>query len=319
MELGSDISLYSSRGTTCNGGFYYAQLFGLLVTLTSPDSDFFLFTTLTTFFTHIRIIKMSTNTLETFAWPTCPEEFTRVIKPRLPLPSTTHKNGPNTTATSPLTRTNALQPHFTSSHDSTPPPPYTLLDHVLASSTILLTPPLSPVSLAPRPKEAPSRIHRYLVPPVGGYKDNKLDYKLKPRVKKAIEMLDSRGPNSDLGGGQSYEKDFVDLNGDITMQEIIWTTKAQTLFLVSLPLSHRGTTADQMQRRRFDTVLISSTMDGIPSLVITAPEETTMPEPVNNSSNAPRSKRNKEYDQDIPVYANGVWAPVDIKKRKGNN
>jgi len=179
--------------------------------------------------------------------------------------------------------------------------------------------PLSPASIAISPKPVPTRSHRYLVPPVGGYKDNKLDYKLKPKVKKPIEMLDSRGPNSDLAGGQSYVKDFVDLNGDITMQSIIWTTKAQTLFLVSLPLSYRETAADQMQRRRFDTVLISSTMDGIPSLVITTPEETTMPEPVNSSSNAPRAKRNNEYDQDIPVYANGVWAPVDIKKRKENN
>jgi hypothetical protein len=155
------------------------------------------------------------------------------------------------------------------------------------------------------------------VPPVGGYKDNKLDYKLKPKVKKPIEMKDSRGPNSDLGGGQFYEKDFVDLNGDITMQEIIWTTKAQTLFLVSLSLSHRGTAAYQIQRRRFDSVLISSTMEGIPSLVITAPEQDIPPQP-NNSFNAPRSKRNNEFDQDIPVYANGVWAPVD-RKRKINN
>jgi hypothetical protein len=305
MELGSDISLYSRRGTTCNGGFYHAQLYGLLETLTSPESEFFFFTTLTILFTHIRIIKMSTNTLETDAWPTCPEEFTRVIEPRLPLPSTTHKNGPNTTATSPLARTNALQPHFTSSNNSAPSTPYTLLDHVLA--------------YASKPKTAPSKSHRYLVPPVGGYKDNKLDYKLKPKVRGPIEMKDVRGPNSDLGDGQSYEKDFVDLNGDITMQEIIWTTKAQTLFLVSLSLPRRETAAYQMQRRRFDTVLISSTMDGIPSLVTTAPEETTMPERVNSSSNAPRSKRNNQYDQDIPVYANGVWAPVDIKKRKGNN
>jgi hypothetical protein len=262
---------------------------------------------------------MPTNTLETDAWPTCPEEFTRVIEPRLPLPSTTHKNGPNTTATSPLIRTNALQPHLTFSNNSTPSTPFTLLDQLIASSPAHLTSPLSPASLAISPKPAPSRTHRYLVPPVGGYKDNKLDYKLKPKVKGPIEMLDSRGPNSDLGGGQSYEKDFVDLNGDITMQEIIWTTKAQTLFLVSLSLPRRETAAYQMQRRRFDTVLISSTMDGIPSLVTTAPEETTMPERVNSSSNAPRSKRNNQYDQDIPVYANGVWAPVDIKKRKGNN
>jgi hypothetical protein len=247
---------------------------------------------------------MPTNTLETDAWPTCPEEFTRVIEPRLPLPSTTHKNGPNTTATSPLTRTNALQPHFTSSNNSAPSTPYTLLDYVLASAS--------------KPKKAPTRSHRYLVPPVGGYKDNKLDYKLKPKVRPPIEMKDSRGPNSDLGGGQSYEKDFVDLNGDITMQEIIWTTKAQTLFLVSLSLSHRETVAYQMQRRRFDSVLISSTVDGIPSLVITAPEQDTPPQP-NNSSSAPRSKRNNQYDQDIPVYANGVWAPVDSKKRKENN
>lgn len=174
---------------------------------------------------------MPTNTLETDAWPTCPEEFTRVIEPRLPLPSTTHKNGPNTTGTSPLTRTNALQPHFTSSNNSAPSTPYTLLDYVLASAS--------------KPKKAPTRSHRYLVPPVGGYKDNKLDYKLKPKVRPPIEILDSRGPNSDLGGGQSYEKDFVDLNGDITMQEIIWTTKAQTLFLVSLSLSHRETVAYQ--------------------------------------------------------------------------
>jgi hypothetical protein len=317
MELGSDISLYSSRGTTCNGGSYYAQLSGLLETLTSPDSQFFFFTTLTIFFTHIRIIKMSTKELEMFAWPTCPEEFTRVIEPRLPLPSTTHKNGPNTTATSPLARTNALQPHFTFSNNSAPSTPFTLLDYVIATSPALLTSPLSPASLAISPKPAPIRTHRYLVPPIGGYKDNKLDYKLKPKVKKAIEMLDVRGPNSDLGGGQSYEKDFVDLNGDITMQEIIWTTKAQTLFLVSLSLSQREIAAYQMQRRRFDTVLISSTMDGIPSLVITAPEQDTPPQP-NNSSNAPRSKRNNEFDQDIPVYANGVWAPVD-RKRKTNN
>jgi hypothetical protein len=225
----------------------------------------------------------------------------------LPLPSTTHKNGPNTTATSPLARTNALQPHFTFSNNSAPSTPYTLLDYVLASAS--------------KPKKAPTRSHRYLVPPVGGYKDNKLDYKLKPKVRPPIEMKDVRGPNSDLGGGQSYEKDFVDLNGDITMQEIIWTTKAKTLSLVSLSLSlsHRETAAHQLQRRRFDTVLISSTMDGIPSLVTTAPEETTMPERVNTSSHVLRSKRNNEYDQDIPVYANGVWAPADIKKRKENN
>ena len=263
---------------------------------------------------------MSTKELETFAWPTCPEEFTRVIEPRLPLPSTTHKNGPNTTATSPLARTNALQPHFTFSNNSAPSTPFTLLDYVIATSPALLTSPLSPASLAISPKPAPTRTHRYLVPPVGGYKDNKLDYKLKPKVRPPIEMKDVRGPNSDLGGGQSYEKDFVDLNGDITMQEIIWTTKAKTLSLVSLSLSlsHRETAAHQLQRRRFDTVLISSTMDGIPSLVTTAPEETTMPERVNTSSHVLRSKRNNEYDQDIPVYANGVWAPVD-RKRKTNN
>ena len=260
---------------------------------------------------------MSTTKLETFVWPTCPEEFTRVMDPLPPLSSDAHTKWSNTTATSPRVHTDTLQTLYVPIYDSVPSTPYTLLDQVIASSPFLLTPPLGPASLDIKP--APTRIHRYLVPPVGGYKDNKLDYKLKPKLMKPIEMTDSRGPNSDLGDGAPYEKEVEDINGDVVMQETIWTTKARTLFLVSVSFPQREAAAYQLQRRRFDTVLISSTMDGIPSLVITAPEENTMPEPINTSSYAPRSKRNNDFDHDIPVYANGVWAPVDVRKRKTNN
>lgn len=255
---------------------------------------------------------MSTTKLETFVWPTCPEEFTRVMEPLPFLTSDAHAKGSNTTATSPRVQTDTLQTHYVPIYDSIPSTPYTLLDQVLASSPTLFTPPLSPARLDIKP--APTRVHRYLVPPVGGYKDNKLDYKLKPKPRKPIEMTDSRGPNSDLGDGRPYEKEVEDINGDVVMQETIWTTKARTLFLVSVSFPQREAAAYQLQRRRFDTVLISSTMDGIPSLVITAPEENTMPEPINTSSYAPRSKRNNDFDQDIPGYANGVWAPVDVRK-----
>jgi len=260
---------------------------------------------------------MSTNKLETFVWPTCPEEFTRVMDPLPTLTSDAHAKRSNTTATSPRVQTDTLQTHYVPIYNSVPSTPYTLLDQVIASSPNLPTLPLSPASLDI--KSAPTRIHRYLVPPVGGYKDNKLDYKLKPKLRKPIEMTDSRGPNRDLGGGRPYEKEIEDINGDVVMQESIWTTKARTLLLVSVSFPHCKTAAYQLQRQRFDTVLISSTMDGIPSLVITAPEETRMPEQVNTNSDAPRAKRNNDFDQDIPVYANGVWTPVDVRKRKTNN
>ena len=260
---------------------------------------------------------MPTNEPETDAWPTCPEEFTKVMEPLSRLTSDAHIKPSNTTATSPRVQTVALQTYYVPVYDSVPSTPYTLLDQVIASSPNLLTPPLNCASLDVKP--APTRVHRYLVPPVGGYKDNKLDYKLAPKIRKPIEMTDSRGPNSDLGDGRPYEKEIEDINGDVVMQETIWTTKQRTLFLVSVSFPHCETAANQLQRRRFDTVLISSTMDGIPSLVITAPEETRMPEQVNTNSDAPRAKRNNDFDQDIPVYANGVWTPVDVRKRKTNN
>jgi len=243
-------------------------------------------------------------------WPTCPEEFTRVM----PQPFEGTSIGAWTPPTPPLARTNKLRRCRTIYH-SLPSTPYTLRDYTTSTTPILPTPQLNSRDLYRGVKEATSKGSRHFGPPLGGYEHNKLDYNLKHKSAGPIKIGDKRGPNSDLGGGKPYKKEVKDSTGDVIMQESIWTTAEKTSFLVSISHSPRETSAYELQEQRCTTVLISSNMDAIPSLVITAPEQGISPKEVTNS-NAPRPVRNNEYDKDIPVYSNGVWAPTNIRKRK---
>jgi hypothetical protein len=247
-------------------------------------------------------------------WPCSPEEFT--LKVEYPAASD-HKNAPNTVTTSPGSETDTLPRVF----DLIPSTPDATSDIVSVSYPLLLTPPLTQANLAilDAVLNKPSRKNnKYAGPPAGGYQSNKLDYNLGLKQKKPIWMKDTRGPNSDLGGAREYEKEITDEDGDIIMQETIWTTLEKTSFLVSLSLSHREAAAYQIQQKRCTTVLISSTMAGIPSLVVTAPDQSILLDPITRTTaSLPNriTKRNTKFDRDIPVHSNGTWAPVCAKRK----
>jgi hypothetical protein len=169
-------------------------------------------------------------------WPCSPEEFTRKVE--YPAPNN-HKNAPNTATTSPGSQTDTLPRVF----DLIPSNPDATRDIVSVSYPLLLTPPLTQANLAilgALLNKATRKNNKYAGPPAGGYQSNKLDYNLELKQKKPIWMKDTRGPNSDLGGGREYEKEITDEDGDIIMQETIWTTLEKTSFLVSLSLPPRG-------------------------------------------------------------------------------
>lgn len=246
-------------------------------------------------------------------WPCSPEEFTRKIEHPAPYDG---KNGPNTTATSPGSQLGAF--------DLVPSTPDATRDNVLVSSPLLLTTPLTEANLAILISELnkrPGKNNKHAGPPAGGYKSNKLDFDLKLKVKGPIRVKDGRGPNSDLGGGEEYEGEVKDRNGDVVMQETVWTSPGKTSFLVSVSLFHSETAAHRLQKNKYTTVLISSTMPGIPSLVVTAPDHSILPDPITRTmAPLPRRMITRETSsmRDIPVLSNRIWAPVCAKRKKGD-